>query len=171
MDFYESKTKLGLLAILSLAFVLLPIYIAYEMFQENSPLIGFLTVLFAIFMGWVTYLLIKKTMNTNPYVTVTDSALILYVLPDHPVHVDWHDIQDYIFYEIHNNKFIGLVLSDEEKYSQLMPKKLKKLSQMNVKMGYPMYNITWGHLKEKDRLLEELNRRTPNVSLFESVPQ
>jgi hypothetical protein len=75
------------------------------------------------FMAGCTLLIAKKIMNNNPYVSLTDSVLVLYVLREEPVETDWNDIQDYIFYEIHSNKFIGLVLQNEGKYRERIPKK------------------------------------------------
>lgn len=36
---------------------------------------------------------------------------------------------------------------------------MKKLSRMNVRMGYPQYNIVLSHLKKKNLLIEELEKR------------
>lgn len=32
-------------------------------------------------------------------------------------------------------------------------------------MGYPMLNITFRHVVEKEQLIEELDRRNPNVAI------
>lgn len=49
---------------------------------------------------------------------------------------------------------------------------MKKLSRMNVRMGYPQYNIFLSHLKQKKLLIEELEKRivetNPNEANFKT---
>ncbi|GAA0327422.1 hypothetical protein GCM10008967_17410 [Bacillus carboniphilus] len=168
VHFYESKGKLVFLALMSIVFIGLLLYFSFLTFAEQDYLVGVLLLLGAAFFGLCLAMIGKKLFSKNPYLILNKQYLTIFVLPNSPVQIRWEDINDYIFYEIQRNKFIGLSLDNEEGYSKLMPEKMKRLSRINVKMGYPQYNIVFGNLKEKQRLLEELEKRTPHIKLFQA---
>ncbi|WP_280515459.1 STM3941 family protein [Bacillus sp. NTK074B] len=166
VHFYESKWKLGLIAAGSIMFVFLCVFLSYEFFfVDVNYLIGAVVVLGGVFFLFCSILIFKKISHDAPHVSMTQDHLILYVLPDEPVHIRWEDIESYIPYKIYRNAFIGLVLIDEKKYRDKMPNKLKRMSKMNVKMGYPQYNIVQGNLKDPKGLLGELNKRIPHSKM------
>ncbi|MCR8847443.1 hypothetical protein NQ095_03420 [Rossellomorea sp. SC111] len=166
VDFYESKKKLSLIAVGCILFVLLCMYLSYEFFfVEMNYLIGGVAALGGVFFFFCLIQIFKKLSNDKPHVSMTKEYLILYVLPDEPVQIRWEDIESYVPYEIYRNSFIGLVLTDEEEYRDKMPDKLKRMSKMNVKMGYPQYNIVIGNLKETQELLEEITIRIPHKNM------
>ncbi|UXH45082.1 STM3941 family protein [Rossellomorea vietnamensis] len=166
IDFYESKKKLSLIAVGCVLFVLLCLYLTYEFFFiDVNYLIGGIVALGGVFFLFCLIQIFKKLSVDVPHVSMTKEYLVLYVLPDEPVHIRWEDIESYIPYEIYRNSFIGIVLFDEEEYRDKMPDKLKRMSRMNVKMGYPQYNIVIGNLKEPQKLLEELPIRIPHANM------
>lgn len=166
IDFYESRKKLSLIAVGCMLFVLLCLYLTYEFFFiDVNYLIGGIVALGGVFFLFCLIQIFKKLSVDVPHVSMTKEYLELYVLPDEPVHIRWEDIESYIPYEIYRNSFIGLVLFDEEEYRDKMPDKLKRMSRMNVKMGYPQYNIVIGNLKEPQKLLEELTIRIPHANM------
>ncbi|MFD1020833.1 STM3941 family protein [Thalassobacillus hwangdonensis] len=167
INFYESKKKLVFLAIMSFAFGLICFFMTYVFFDESDYLVGVLMLAAGLLCFFAAYRTGKKVSGKNPHVRMTEEHLIIYVLTDHPVEFRWEDIRGYILYSIYGNAFIGLKLDREDYYDQQMPQSAKKLSKANVKMGYPQYNIVVAHLKEKERLLEELEKRTPQADIYQ----
>ncbi|MCP3760932.1 hypothetical protein NLX67_00800 [Domibacillus sp. A3M-37] len=163
MDFYESKRNLRFLAVLCVVLIFFFGGLAYLAFTEESFFMAMFFFLFMLLMIWVTRQSVKKAMGNGLYVTTTSLDLILYVMPDEKVDIRWEDILDYLFYEIKGNQFLGLQLSNEEAYTAVMSPKMKRLASLNAKMGYPMFNINFRHITEKKQLIEELDRRNPNV--------
>ncbi|WP_156149432.1 hypothetical protein [Domibacillus enclensis] len=39
------------------------------------------------------------------------------------------------------------------------------MTRLNMKMGYPLLNITFRHIIEKEQLMKELDRHNPNVKI------
>jgi len=166
VHFYESKKRLSLLAIGCILFVLVCLYLSFEFFFVNvNYFMGIVGALGGLFFLFCLIQIFKKLSYNVPHVSLTQEYLILNVLPEHPVHISWEDIESYIPYEIYRNAFIGLILSNEEKYREKMPDKLKRMSKINMKMGYPQYNIVKGNLKEPQKLLDELNLRVPHTKI------
>jgi hypothetical protein len=159
MQFYESKRKLILLMVGCMLFVGAGVYFSYTLFQEGSFLFAFIMLLCGSFFLFILTMYAKKIATGHPHVTLTPEDLELYVLPTEKINIRWEDIEAFIPYRMHSNSFIGLVIKDEERYAKLMPNKMKKLSRMNVRMGYPQYNIVLTHLKQKNLLIEELEKR------------
>ncbi|MGE6752766.1 STM3941 family protein [Rossellomorea sp. NPDC071047] len=167
VHFYESKKRLGLLAIGSILFVLVCLYLSFEFFfVDVNYFMGTVCALGGVFFLFCLIQIFKKLTYNVPHVSLTEEYLILYVLPEHPVNISWEDIESYIPYEIYRNAFIGLILSNEEKYREKMPDKLKRMSKVNVKMGYPQYNIVKSNLKEPQQLLDELSLRIPHTKII-----
>ncbi|PFA67073.1 hypothetical protein CN378_11895 [Bacillus sp. AFS015802] len=166
IHFYESKKKLSLIAIGCVLFVVVCMYMAFDFFfVDINYLIGTVVALSGLFFLFCLIQIFKKLSSKVPHVSMTQDHLILYVLPSNPVPIIWEDIKSYIHYKVYRNAFIGLNLYNEEKYRNKMPHKLKTMSKMNVKMGYPQYNIVIGNLKEPEQLIDELNLRIPHVKM------
>lgn len=69
--------------------------------------------------------------------------------------------QGYYIREVNFNKFIEIILYDEDKYRSRMSKTTKRLDKINGVMNYSPFAIAWGQVKRKDRnrLAYELDRR------------
>lgn len=78
-----------------------------------------------------------------------------------PIPIKWEDIAGYHVREVYLNKFIDIVLHDEEKYLDLMTTNVRRLSKLNQAMNAPLFSIVWGQIKrrERDKLTKELDRR------------
>ncbi|MFI8687106.1 MULTISPECIES: STM3941 family protein [Rossellomorea] len=166
VDFYESKKRLSLIAVGCVLFVLLCLYLSFVFFfVDVQYLIGTVVALGGLFFLVCLIQIFKKLSHDVPHVSMTGDYLIIYVIQEHPVQIRWEDIESYLPYEIYRNAFIGLILKDEDKYRDKMPDKLKRMSRMNVKMGYPQYNIVISNLKKPQQMLEELSTRIPNSKI------
>jgi hypothetical protein len=162
IEFYESKRRLLLLLGGCLLFVVAGFYFTYTLFKEDRFLYAFIMLLCGGFFLFILKLNVEKLTTGHPHVVITPEYLQLYMLPTENIPIRWDDIETFIPYRMHSNSFIGIELKDEGKYAKLMPNKVKKLSRMNVRMGYPQYNIVLSHLKEKHLLIEELEKRIPS---------
>ncbi|MCA0174000.1 STM3941 family protein [Bacillus sp. RAR_GA_16] len=171
ISFYESKGRLLLLTIGSLLFGGAGVYFSYVLFQEGSFFIALIMLICGGFFLFFFTMHAKKLITGEPHVVMTPEFLQLYVVPSEKINFRWEDIEGCIPYQIQNNTFIGLVLEDEERYASYMPKKVAKLSRMSVRMGYPQYNIVFSHLKEKELLLEELEKRVGILEIVEEDEQ
>lgn len=165
--FYYSKGKLVALTFISFLIGAICAAVSYIAFLNGDSLIGAIALLGALLLLFVGALYIKKVVNPNPYVIMTDQDLTLYVTNHEPVHISWEDIVGVLPYEIHRNKFLGLELANEEKYEDQMPEKVKRMSKLNTKMGYPMYNIILNQLKDPNGLIEALDNRVNVKERFE----
>ncbi|GEL78442.1 STM3941 family protein [Tenuibacillus multivorans] len=164
MHFYESRVRNVLLFVGSLIFLLLGVLVSGVGFNEGDYVFGVLGIFISVIFILCLFLVARKFGNTNsyPYLTLTEEYLIINVTAMDQFQIKWDDIEAFDVYKMNNNKFIGIILNDEDKYSKLMSNKMRKLYQMNTKMNLPLFNIVWGQIKRQDReqLLEELDYRT-----------
>ncbi|WP_308422065.1 STM3941 family protein [Pontibacillus salipaludis] len=165
--FYYSKGKLIALTFACFLISAVCAAVSYSVFLDGDGLIGSIVLLGALLLLFVGVLYIKKVVNPNPYVIMTDQELTLYVTNQEAVHISWEDIVGVLPYEIHRNKFLGLELANEEKYEEQMPNKVKRMSRLNMKMGYPMYNIILNQVKDPNGLIEALDKRIEVKERFE----
>lgn len=143
MNFYESKKNYIFLLMLCGAVFLFFAGLTVYTYSEGSYFLMTVCLSLTLLMIWVTFKNAQKLTGDNPYVTTGKDYLTLYVTPNEKVDIQWTDIIDYVFYEIQGNKFIGLVLQDEEKYAHEMSDSMRRMTRLNMKMGYPMLNITF----------------------------
>lgn len=165
MNFYESKKNYIFLLMLCGAVFLFFAGLTVYTYSEGSYFLMTVCLSLTLLMIWVTFKNAQKLTGDNPYVTTGKDYLTLYVTPNEKVDIQWTDIIDYVFYEIQGNKFIGLVLLDEEKYAHEMSDSMRRMTRLNMKMGYPMLNITFRHIIEKEQLTKELDRHNQNVTI------
>jgi hypothetical protein len=74
-----------------------------------------------------------------------------------PGFIPWEEIDGMFPYEIHNNAFLGIILKNEEKYMESLPKNKQRLAKINIKTGFPAFNIGISNLKHKKELVELLD--------------
>ncbi|HLR69186.1 phage holin family protein [Virgibacillus alimentarius] len=161
MHFYESKIRLIFLLILGVVFILFGVLVGIFAFNEGDLGMGALGAVLALFFAFCIVMGLKRLGNPGPYLTLTEEDLIINASSNNPIYIKWVDIEAFSIYKKNNNKFIGVILYDEEKYRDLMSDKMRKLYHINTVMHLPLYNITWGQIKrrDKERLLEELEGR------------
>jgi hypothetical protein len=165
MHFYESKRNIFWIMVLCVGILIFFGFLSYLTFLEEDYVYTLFFFLFTLLMVWVLNSTQKKWRSQNPYVTTSPSYLTLYVKPDEAIDIRWEDIVGYSFYEIKGTPFIGLALTDEEKYVKQLSPGTQRLIGLSAKLGYPKLNITFRHITEKEKMLEELDRHTPNVSM------
>ncbi|CAM2793038.1 membrane protein [Streptococcus acidominimus] len=132
--------KLGniIYALGSLIFVILGLILLL-----TADILPILVGLFAIaFFGWGFIIFVKRIFNNQPLLMVdqhgiTDhsSALALGFVP-------WQDIENIQLRHMLNQTFISVSVKDQEVYLAKMSAIQHNASKTNLKMGYPLINIS-----------------------------
>ena len=132
--------KLGniIYALGSLIFVILGLILLL-----TADILPILVGLFSIaFFGWCFIIFVKSIFNNQPLLMVdqhgiTDhsSALALGFVP-------WQDIENIQLRHMLNQTFISVSVKDQEVYLAKMSSLQRNASKTNLKMGYPLINIS-----------------------------
>ncbi|MDY3024821.1 STM3941 family protein [Streptococcus hyovaginalis] len=132
--------KLGniIYALGSLIFVILGLILLL-----TADILPILVGLFSIaFFGWCFIIFVKRIFNNQPLLMVdqhgiTDhsSALALGFVP-------WQDIENIQLRHMLNQTFISVSVKDQEVYLAKMSSLQRNASKTNLKMGYPLINIS-----------------------------
>lgn len=109
----------------------------------TADILPILVGLFAIaFFGWGFIIFVKRIFNNQPLLMVdqhgiTDhsSALALGFIP-------WQDIENIQLRHMLNQTFISVSVKDQEVYLAKMSSLQRNASKTNLKMGYPLINIS-----------------------------
>lgn len=159
MHFYESKGKLIFLMLMSIVFIIIFTISTVVTLNDEAYVYTVFSILGGGFFAVCCYLLLKKISTKNPYLSLSNTHLTIYMFPSLPIAFAYQDIEKFLSYQIMTNKFIGIQLINEEKYNQEIPDKVAKLFNSNVSMGYPKYNIVLNNIKEREVMLQELESR------------
>lgn len=156
-DFYLSKVRLF---VLSALLVLLIIgFTAAVMIMASNPEGSSLEILFfgavILLLVFCLYFLVKNFSQKEANVTVSDEGLTVRGSGG-PGFIPWEEIDGMFPYEIHKNAFLGIILKNEEKYMESLPKNKQRLAKINMKTGFPAFNIGLSNLKHKKELVELL---------------
>jgi hypothetical protein len=108
-----------------------------------------------LLLGWVLVFLGKTFFQNEANVTISDRGLTLRGKAG-PGFIPWEDIEGILPYEAHGNATLGIILKDEERYLNAMPKGGHRLAKLNVKTGFPAFNIGLSNIKDKQGLLDLL---------------
>jgi hypothetical protein len=106
-------------------------------------------------LGWSLIFLGKTFFQKEANVTISEKGLTLRGKAG-PGFIPWEDIEGILPYEVHNNATLGIILKDEAKYINLMPKGGQRLARLNVRTGFPAFNIGLSNIKKKQELLDML---------------
>jgi len=164
-DFHFSKIRIFLLlafmAALAVIFTFVFINLLSSPEKDTAGLLisGGLDLLFI----WCVYFLGKVFFQKEANVTISDDGLTLRGTAG-PGFIPWEDIEGVLPYEVHNNATLGIILQDEEKYIEAMPKKGRRLARLNQRTGFPAFNIGLSNIKEKSELIDLLMEM--NVGFF-----
>ncbi|RSD25071.1 PH domain-containing protein [Mesobacillus subterraneus] len=156
-DFHFSKVRIALLFTVMLVLTLgstLGFLAMLAEPEENGTGLVLFGVLILIFV-WVLFFLGKTFFQKEANVTVSDKGLTVRGTAG-PGFIPWEDIEGLLSYEVQNNATLGIILKDEEKYINAMSKGGQRLVGMNVKMGYPAFNIGMSNIKKKTELIDLL---------------
>ena len=113
------------------------------LFLFSSDFFAILIGLFSIvFFGWGFIILFKRLFTSHSLLIVDDqgmtdnsSALALGFVP-------WEDIENVQLRHMLNQTFISVSVKDQEAYLAKMSTLQRNATKANLKMGYPLINIT-----------------------------
>lgn len=156
-DFHFSKVRLAFLfAVIGL--VTIGFIIGFLSMLSEPEGNGMGMILFGaliIILGWSLLFLGKTFFEKEANVTISDKGLTLRGKAG-PGFIPWEDIGGILPYEVHNNATLGIILNDEAKYIDSMPKGGQRLARLNVRTGFPAFNIGLSNIKKKQELLDLL---------------
>ncbi|WP_068672209.1 STM3941 family protein [Oceanobacillus sp. Castelsardo] len=166
--FYSPKVKNFLLFIMVLVFTVFGGLICGVAYKEGDFFISSVGAFIALFFGLLILGIFKKILSPKPYLILTEEKLIISASSKNAVPIKWEDIKGYNIQNVHFNKFIEIMLQDEEKYRERMSNTTRKLNKLNDVMNYSPFAIAWGQIKRKDRdrLVYELDRLNRHANEF-----
>lgn len=157
-DFYLSKVRLfvlsALLVVLIIGFAAAVIFMVSNS-EGNSIEIVFVGAVLLLLVCCL-YFLVKNFSQKEANVTVSEEGLTVRGSGG-PGFIPWEEIDGMLPYEVHNNAFLGIILKHEEKYMESLPKNKQRLAKINIKTGFPAFNIGLSNLKHKKELVELLD--------------
>jgi len=161
MNYYPPKLKNIFLLIMALVFAGFGVLLLFVAYNEGDYGMSILGAALGIFFIVLFVMGLNRLWNPGPYLTLTREELIINASAKNPIHIAWEDIKGFSIYKKSYNKFLGVILYDEEKYRAQMTSKMRKFYAMNSVMNMPLYNIAYGQVKRRDRdyLLQELDVR------------
>lgn len=131
-----SRTKLILLFLLALIFVVGGIFILFTAKDLRGKIIGWSAI---IFFGFGLIVFLKQLLNTKPRIILDDEGI-----EDKSLGIGkilWDDIEAAYPNNIISNKFISLKLKNVEKYLQKTSKAKEKLASYNHALGFEALNL------------------------------
>jgi Ca2+/Na+ antiporter len=157
--FYHPIVKT--IVLMCLAFVILGSIISWAGFDQESYFFGLLGLFLVVFFAYLIYRTFKRLKNSEPLLILTEEELILNPSSKRKVAINWQDIEGYNIREANLNKYIEIVLNNDEKYLSQMYQNTKLLKKVNKAMKIRPFAIAWGYVKRKDRdkLVNELDQR------------
>jgi hypothetical protein len=147
LEIQLSKTKLTLMAIGSLAFVIAGICgvinpTRFISFLYRSPTFIFLSGLAGIiFFGFVGFYLLKKLFDKKPGLIISNNGIVDNSSGISVGFVPWSDIKEIKETMVANQKFINLIVKNPQHYIEGQPTKLKRWI---VKRNYKSFGTPIG---------------------------
>ncbi|MGT2906958.1 STM3941 family protein [Streptococcus dentiloxodontae] len=133
----------------SLLFTALSIYFTFcfpiELTGGKQLLINILKPVFffgIFFFGGCTFFCIKRLFNPKPILQVDESGITDTSSALAIGHIPWRDISDVQLTHYFNQTFISVAVKDEKQYLSKMNFLQKQATKTNMKMGFPLVNIT-----------------------------
>lgn len=133
----------------SLVFVLIGIFYfttLKEILMQNDPSMTYmmtpLMVLDILFFGFCFYILVKRMFTNQPILVVDEKGITDYSSWGALGFVPWEDIQ-FVHLQPHlNQTYISVTIKDNEKYLSQMNWWKTQAHKANLRMGFPLMNIT-----------------------------
>lgn len=173
LHFYPSKIRNFLLLIMGIVFSAFGFLICVAAFNDGDYFHSALGATLGLFFAVVIIVGFKKFFSSEPYLILTKEELILSASSKNPIPIKWKDIEGYRIREIKFNKFVEILLHDDEKYIHMMTVNARRLIKLNQAMNFAPFAIVWGQIKRKDqeKLVHELDRRTFEENVANNDPK
>ncbi len=147
LTFYPKKCRLVLFILFTGALSVFGTLLFVESLKEivYPPLI--FGVFLAVIFGWMTLKVLKKLVSIHPYLILTKTELTIHPYEKNEVSIEWKDILEFQTIYTNFQKYIEIVLFNEEKYNS----KSLAGNGKNIGSRIPTFVIVWGMIKRKDR--------------------
>ncbi len=140
---YKSRWRAIKLLLLSVPFVVIGIWMIME--SDSSS--------FEIMMGWISVgffglgipISIFHFFDTRPQIIINEIGI--FDRTTNQDTINWEIIEDAYLVDVHNQKFICLVVNDKFDPSILKGKLAKKAIKLNKALGFQELNISLGQIK------------------------
>src|SRR5699024_9406674 len=150
--FYPSKVKMILFIIIGIVFLVFGVAVCFAAFKDEVYVISLISAGIATFFTWLLFTLIKRLITAAPYLVLTEEELMINPYTEKSIPIKWEDIEGYSIKHVQFNKFIEIVLYDEEKYKEQMSNIQQKLNTVGTMGGqFSSFAIAWTQIKRKDR--------------------
>src|SRR5699024_687992 len=98
------------------------------------------------------FILIKRLITAAPYLILTEEELMINPYTEKSIPIKWEDIEGYSIKHVQFNKFIEIILYDEEKYKEQMSNIQQKLNTVRTNESkFSSFAIAYTQIKRKDR--------------------
>lgn len=152
------SNKLGNLfyAVISFLFV----FVGFFMCLIPDILIQFIGVIAILFYGLCFVTFLKRIVNKTPILLINDLGV-----SDHSTaiaigFIPWQDIEAIQLTSLFNQTFISISVKDQQSYLKKMTVLQRLTTKANLKMGYPLINITLNTTGQKpEKVMEEIERQ------------
>ncbi|WP_338778515.1 STM3941 family protein [Metabacillus sp. FJAT-52054] len=154
VEIHENKTKLWLLFILMAvieAGFLIPIGI-YFLGPEGSIDLTMLLLSAAVVLivGWAISKCLARIQSKSPYLIFEREFITIFPLPQQPMKILIRDIDGVIPYVLQNQKYIGIVLRNEEERLENVSPRVKRMAHISKSAGFPAFNIHLNYIARED---------------------
>ncbi|MCD7034182.1 hypothetical protein LRR81_08045 [Metabacillus sp. GX 13764] len=153
LEIYENKTKLGMLLGLTILIAigfLIPV-ILYAVDPESIGLTFFILSLVVVALTiWAMTKAVARIKSKNPYLIFENDAITIYPAPNFPQKLSHSEIDGVVPYQLNGQKFIGIVLKNEDEHLEKMPPKIRRTAKFSRKSGFPALNVQVNYLKKSD---------------------
>lgn len=161
LHFYTSRVKSFFWLILGFVFIAFGALISVAAWIERDYLISVLGICLSVFFAFLCFAVLKRLRKPRPYLVLTDEELIINP-SKHTIPIKWEDIQSFRKREAHFNKFLEIVLYNEDEYRALMSNRTRRFNKPNDMLNLSPFALYLSNIKrkERDKVVRELDRRT-----------
>src|SRR5690625_7958065 len=86
--------------------------------------------LLVLFFSFMIVVIVKGMLCSKPYLILTEEVLITSALSKNAIPIQWDDIKGYNIRHVNFNRFIEIILYDEEKYRARMSNTMRRLNKV-----------------------------------------
>ena len=151
LHFYQSKIRNILLIIMEFLFIALGVVVCGAAFKTGDFFVSGAGALLVLFFSFMIVVIVKGMLGSKPYLILTEEVLITSALSKNAIPIQWDDIKGYNIRHVNFNRFIEIILYDEEKYRARMSNTMRRLNKVNKIVDSTLFAIVWGQVKRKDR--------------------
>ncbi|MBS2970616.1 hypothetical protein J9317_17875 [Metabacillus sp. KIGAM252] len=154
VEIHENKSKLWLLFIL-LALIevsfLIPIALYFLGPAGSIDLTLFLlSIAIVLTVGWALSKCLARILCKSPYLIFEREFITIFPVPQQPMKILIRDIDGVIPYVLQNQRYIGVLLKNEEERLENVSPRVKRIAKISKSAGFPAFNIHLNYIARED---------------------